>query len=414
MSKLPRYALLTGLALVTVACGREESTEAENVSGRTLLEERTVSVPVDARWIATGLTLEPGRVLELVPSTQSGGFAGGSPLPDDRAPLPTYGSDGLIARVGDSGYPIAVAVERTLQGSSVVAGEELYLGRNAAPPQPVVGTTAPTDGTTPTGEQVVIPYDPEPYQVRIRVWSTDAPALLTPIDDFYDDNPNPVFDWDELDNASQYNLEISDFRDFRRILFSLNVNTTSVNTSAIGIDPTNPTQVGTGPNLQEGVYYWRVRAQVNRGRLLSPILEWTERSAVFRLGVETLQTAAAATLLTPTGPVQTSAGAILPFEILAPEDASGLLYRYQFWQVPCGEIPTADATVAPRLQSPWLVFQQTYQTNRIDQPRRLYGAFPSPQLEEGVWLLQVQTRDGSDPDEQRLGVLEYEFTAGCR
>lgn len=414
MSKIKRLAVLAGLTALAVGCGREESTEAKTAGGRSLLEERTIVVPVDARWIATGLTLQPGRVIELAPSTQSGDFAGGSPLPDSRAPLPLFGSDGLLARVGLEGYPLAVPGERAIQGSSVTRDQELYLGRNTAPPQPVLGVTTPTDVTAPTGSQVVVPYDAEPYSVRVRVWSTDAPALLTPVDDFYDANPNPVFDWDELDNASQYNLEISDFRDFRRILFSLNVNTTSVNTAAIGIDPSNPSQIGTGPNLQEGVYYWRVRAQVNRGRLLSPILEWTERSSVFRLGVETLQPAAAAVLLTPTGPVQANAGTILPFEILAPEDASGLLYRYAFWQAPCGEIPAADTAVAARLQSPWLVFQQTYQTNRIDQPRRLYGAFPSPQLEEGVWLLRVQTRDGTDVDEQRPGVLDYEFTAGCR
>lgn len=409
-----RKAALFAVLLAAVGCGREESTEAEDVAARTLLEDFVVDVPTDARWIGTGVKLAPGRVIELIPASSTGAFAGGSPLPDDRAPLPLYGADGLIARIGDTGFPLAVPTERRLQGSTVDQDSELFLGRNTAPPKPVLGTTSPTDDTAATGAQVVITYEPEDYAVRVRVWSTDAPALLTPIDGFYDDNPNPVFDWDELDNASQYNLEISDFPDFRRILFSLNVNTTSVNTAAIGIDPSNPTQVGTGPNLQEGVYYWRVRAQVNRGRLLSPVLEWTERSAIFRLGVETLQPSPAPTLLTPDGIASPNPGTILPFEILTGEDASGLLYSYRFWQAPCGEVPTADPTIAPRLASPWLVFQQHYQTNRIDEPRKLYAAFTSPQLEEGVWLLQVQTRDGSDLDATRLGTLEYEFTAGCR
>src|SRR5690606_6086520 len=138
-------------------------------------------------------------------ASSTGAFAGGSPLPDDRAPLPLYGADGLIARIGDTGFPLAVPTERRLQGSTVDQDSELFLGRNTAPPKPVLGTTSPTDDAAATGAQVVLTHDPEDYAVRVRVWSTDAPALLTPIDGFYDDNPNPVFDWDELDNASQYN-----------------------------------------------------------------------------------------------------------------------------------------------------------------------------------------------------------------
>lgn len=405
-----RLGIALAVAMLAGACGRDENPTATDAENRDPIRTETFEVSVDARWINTGIPLTPGHLIVIEATTRRGGLAAGSPVPDPRGPLPLYGRDGLIGRISSTGFPFPLARERRLQGSTLHQESTLYLGRNTAPPAAFEGgaSTEPTDAA-----MVELPYTPEDYVVTIRVYATDAPAPLTPIDGFYDSSPNPVFDWDELDNASQYNLEISDFPDFRRVLFSVNVNTTSLNTAVIGIDPSNPTVIDGGPNLQEGVYWWRVRAQINKGRLLSPVLVWTDRSVAYRIGIETLAQLPAPRLLTPEGNVNVPTGSVVPFEVLAPDDASGVRYRYSFYTAPCGEIINPDGGGAAELRSPWLVFQQGYQSNRIDEPRRLYAAFPSPRLGEGTWLLRVETRDGADTGATRTGVLDYEFAAGC-
>ncbi len=415
---------LMAAALVLGGCAREEGSGTETTTGQgptpeTLtLDERTVRVPVDTIWMNSGIVLRMGERIELTARTDTGNPTAGSPIADDSAPLPTYGSDGLIGRIGENGFPFAINGEFDLQGSSLTAGEPLFLGRNTAPPQPFLSeitTDAPGAATAQTlaAEEIVIDYDPEPYEVDVRIRISDAPALLTPIDTFFESDGNPIFDWDEIDNASQYNLDISSFPDFRSVIFSINVGTTSINTATLTVDPTNPTAPVT-PNLSEGLYYWRVRAQVNAGRILNPNLTWTERSIPFRLGVETEAQLPAPRLLTPDGPVVVNIGSVVPFEVLATPDASGLQWRYRFFDGSCGEVIDPSGSAIARLGSPWMVFQQTFQSNRIEEPQKMYGAFVSPVLEEGEWLLRVETRDGLDNSGDRIGVLDYEFTAGCQ
>lgn len=419
------------LLLATVACGREEVGEGvgdeASATKQPILVE-TVTVPTGVQWLATNIVMRPGQVVEIsgtaaVPATNNSGVAVfipplGDPEPDPLAPLPLFGRDGLIARVGETGFPFAVPGIYRVQGSSLSDGQRLFLGRNVAADSTAwVGITAPTSTTDQTiaANIVASTYTPRDYTVTLSVFATDAPALLTPVDGFFANNANPVFDWDDIDNASQFTLDISDFPDFRRITFSVNVASTSLNTTTL-VDPNNPTQPIT-PNLGEGVWYWRVRAQVNTGRLLTPTFTWTERSVPFMLGVETEADTLPVDILTPTQPsgsLVVPAGTTLPFEILAEPDASGLTWRYRFFRSGCGDLISPTDTTIAHTGSNWRVFQQRFQTNRIDVPERLYAGFVSPVLTEGEWLLRVETRDGADTAGTRIGVRDYRLTAGCQ
>lgn len=418
-----RILLAALFTLPLNTCGREQSSSPDrgdslNDNGTLvdplLLSEIKIDVPTTATWVNTGIRLKKNERIVISGKTASGNAPVGNPQANKRAPMPMYGEDGLIGRVGEIGYPFVIPGSYEVQGSSLNENEFLYLGRNLAPPQPFVGnTTSSNEGTDIAAGQVVkIPYTPENYTVTLQVRMTDAPAILTPVDGFFGDNPNPIFDWDEIDNASQYNLDMSDFPDFRRVIFSINVATTSINTATFQFDPNNPTG-GVNPNLTEGLYYWRVRAQVNDGRLLNPNLTWTDRSVIFRLGVETQAQLPPPELLTPAGQVAVAANTVIPFEVLAVPDASGLEWRYRFFAVACGDVADPSNSEIAKVASPWMVFQKTYRSNRIDLPERLYAAFTSPILTQGSWLLRIETRDALDPAAVRAGKLDYEFDVGC-
>lgn len=420
-----RHLLSLLLILFLAACGRQEGTggnqdgdpfgQAGDYADPLVLFETDIDVPIEAVWVNTGLRLRGNQRIAIAGQTASGFKPVGHPVPNKRAPVPIFGDDGLIGRIGEDGFPFPIPDIYEVQGSSLSEGEYLFVGRNVAPPQPFVGGTQEADAAatdTASGAIVNIPYTPESYIVRLTVRQTDAPAVLTPIDGFYGNNSNPIFDWDEIDNASQYNLDMSDFPDFRRVIFSINVATTSINTATFQIDPTNP-GAPVNPNLAEGLYYWRVRAQVNDGRLLNPNLTWTDRSVIFRIGVETADPLPPPELLTPSGLVAVDTNTVIPFEVLAIPDASGLEWRYRFFSAGCGDVIDPSDNQVANLASPWMVFQQTYTSNRIDLPERLYASFSSPILSQGSWLLRVDTRDGADQAGVRLGALDYEFHVSC-
>jgi len=320
----------------------------------------------------------------------------------------------LIGRVGEKGFPFPIPGIYELATSSLNRGMLLYVGRNLPPPS---GITVPNldPVTTGSARKWIPPYTPERYRVRIFGRETNAPALLTPIDNFYTNQANPIFGWDQLNNASQYLLEISDFSDFRRIIFTVNVNTTSVNTSLLGVSFPFPTTGSTpsGPSLTEGLYYWRVMAQINVGRLLSPELIWTEHSVPFRIGVETGQTLPSPIPLNVTTEVSVKEDQVIAIEFLQKPDASGLFWRYLTYHGSCGEAITSTNPSLLVEYSPWMVFQQEFQRNRIVEPPLSYGYLATPILSRGEWLVRIETRDGEDITLSRMGVLEIRIHAGC-
>jgi len=412
-----------GLVLLLAACGRESvqdnvgASERDGNDGNRARSDVEVVVPTDARWVNTGIRLSPGDLVTIEAENADGRPAAGNVIPNAEAPVPIYGVDGLLVRVGEEGFPMPTPSRRQLQGHSENTGKAIFVGRNVVPER-----RADDDGDQGFGsvtnavEVVEVAYTPVTYRVRIDIEQTDAPAPLSPIDGFWFDNignpnpVNPVFDWDDIDNAVQFVLDISRFKDFRRILFSVNVNTTSLNTG-LGIPGNNGNTAQ--PNLLEGVFFWRVRAQLNQSGGLVVDPQFTDRSVTFRLGVETGNQVPPVEVLTPQSGQRVNAGAVVPFEFTTGDDASGLLWRHRFFRAPCGQIPDPDGGEPARLVSPWFVFQSQLDTNAVNQPRQLFASFPSPALDEGEWLVQIETRDGADANASRTGLREIELTAGC-
>jgi len=412
-TSIPRFCPLLILGpFILMGCGREPASPSQGEGGSSPPPEEVVlTLTPDQRWVPTGVILTRGYRVAIEGVDDTGAPPLGSPYADFQAPVSTFGPDGLIGRVGETGFPFPIGGRYELDGSSLNEGKMLYVGRNL-PPQGLSSLTTPSNVTY----EVITPfsYTPRTYTVRVRTFPSNSPALLAPIDRFYDRNPNPVFEWDQLNNAAQYLLEISDFPDFRRIIFNLNVNTTSANTGLLGISFPNPNTVAQGPNLSEGVYYWRVKAQINTGRLFSPDLVWSDYSVPFQLGVETESPLPPPILLNPQTPeLSLPPNAVIPVEFLAKPDASGIFYRFQAFYGTCGESISADDPGRLRFLTPWQVFQKQYQRNRINEPPLLYGFFMTPVLREGNWVIRIATRDGVDEGEARLGTLDLKIRAGC-
>ena len=397
--------------LAILSCGRDRELEEEPIVGSPIGQAVTVEIPVSAQWVPTGIEMGLGVRAEItVPADQR-------PLGDvkvsNRASLPTYGLHGVIGRIGESGVPFVIGTRYVVQGSSLTAGEQLFLGRNLAPEDPFADLVTAAEEGTDTTEIIRPSYEPSDYVANVQTYATNSPTLLTPIDGFYSNSPNPVFDWDDQNNSAQYSLDISRYRDFRNILFNTTVGTTSLNSAILGIDPTNPVNTGNTPNLTEGLYYWRVRGQINTGRTLQPNLEWTERSVVYRLGVELEQSLPAPVVITPSGSVDLSSGQFLTLEFLAQPDASGLVWRYALYSDSCQATINPDESIAAK-RSVWQAFQSEYESNDVSQVPSLYGVLRTGSLSEGAWLVRVETRDGKDRDESRVGGVNYRFTVGCQ
>lgn len=397
------------VALVFTACGRERDTTTDDLSVTGGLGQ-TLAIPAATEWVATGISMEPGLRAEVQVSQDQ--MPLGDIKVDNLATIPTFGLHGVIGKIGIEGLPFVIGERYEVQGSSLTQGEQLYVGRNLAPTDPFADQlTAPADDTATT-ELIQPAYTAHEYIVQVRTYASNSPALLTPVDGFYDATPNPVFDWDDQNNAAQYSLDISRFKDFRSILFNVNIASTSLNSALLGLDPTDPLGGTTSPNLTEGVYYWRVRGQINTGRTLSPNLEWTDRSVAHRLGVELEQAVPAPTVLTPSGPVALDDGQFLTMEFLAQPDASGLVWRYGMHTAACGTTINPD-TESPVRQSVWFAFQSDYRGNDIGQVPPLYGFFRTASLTQGEWLVRIETRDGKDRNALRTGIADYRFSVGC-
>ncbi len=86
--------------------------------------------------------------------------------------------------------------------------------------------------------------------VKLNIFdrAPDIPALNQPLPDAINTPQNPVFEWAEVTNASQYILEVDDDPNFESIDYSATVSDGTRHTAKVGL--------GTQQS-----YYWRVRAE---------------------------------------------------------------------------------------------------------------------------------------------------------
>lgn len=355
-----------------------------------------ILVPSSLAWVHSGIKVEIGKRIRVF----AGKEALGLPEVFNTDPVPLFGHGGLIGRIGTDGYPFAIGEYREIQGNSHNHGEILYLGRN----------------DTTDVSSYGIQYTPVDFYVKVEIVDTDAPGLISPRDNAWSSNTLPTFDWDDVDDAIVYTVELSNFPDFRLIEQSLTTTTSYAQTATqVTVPIPGQEQTQQPPTFQplpEGLHYWRVRAQFNAGRSLSPDFDWTDWSVVYTYGVESGTAPSAPVVIRPMGQAKISSDTSLFVEFIESPDPSGVVWRYWLKQAGCNETPQID-TAQDKPVVGWRVFSGTYEVYDPNTPPQLYSAFDTGPLAKGNWLLRIEVRDGSDPDGTNSSSTDLNINAGC-
>ncbi len=420
--KVKSVIFVTLLIFSLATCARETSKETDtnnNSNSQNNIEAvYHLTVPGNMTWLRTDIIMDPGIRVKILAKDPN--LALGDPIGRRFDPVKMFGHGGLIAKIGENGVPFPVGASKEIQGSSLTQGEYLFLGRNMTLAMPSGSTASVMDVYTPaTDATEVEPITTikaflQPIDVVLKVRHTDAPAPLAPVDDFWLEDQSPTFDWDDVDNAVQYIFEVSEFPDFRSVFLSINTVNSSVNTATLN----NTQQIIPNPNNQqqavfvEGVYYWRVRAQLNIGRTLAPKFKWSERSVVWKFGIEQKIAIDPPEILNPKPDEEFAENSNVLIDFLAPPDGSGLLWRIKFFHAECGKVIDTDKLPAEKVLL-WRVFQTTVDSDVINQPPRNYGYYLASSLDRGEWVFMVQLRDGADPKGERIASSKVHITVGC-
>lgn len=415
MKRVFSLFVLGALAL-TGGCSRDVEDPAE--AGEAYPKTISAQLTPDVAWANTGVRLRPRQRIRVAPAAASLEDALGRDEADFAAPVPTAGAFALLARFGEKGLPVPVGEGVELQAGTSDWGEYLFVGRNGTPsdfarPQ----TSEATEDVTAVSKTVL-----NPIGIEIELTETDAPALLAPVPGFFTANVSPTFDWDDIDDAFKYVFELSRFPDFRDQVLSVELSTGSslslanLSTEQNSGQPTIPGQNNPAATLNEGVYFWRVRAQQNIGRTIAPEFVWTAHSPVGTFGIETRAAVAAPRVLAPVNASRFAVGTPVLLEFTATPDASGLFWRYRGYTGACGT--TLDTASSQEVVvSPWFVFRKEYASNVIGEVPQRYAAATLESLESGEHLYEVEIIDGSDGrilTASRMGRTSVAFSVGCQ
>ena len=381
--------------VVSGGCGDGNGSDPDpetGSAGRSL----AVTLPAESAWVSTGYTFYPREVLRVAAGERALGADGVV----ENDPLPYVAHRRLLGRIGERGRPFPIGRDYRVSGNSLNAGEYFYVGWNDRDFLPPGDTEEEWAG----------------LDIQIEISSTDGAPLLSPIDGMWSDDQNPLFNWDEIDDVYQYKIEVSRYPDFRILEVSNTTSFTSVSFVEIaypGIPGTDQEQQEE-VQLDEGVYYWRVRAQLNTGRTLAPNFGWTDWSLVFRYGVELGSSPEPPEIMSPESGVDLEEGEPVLFEFTQQPDPSGVLWRYRNVKGACGSEPTIDPD-DPASGDPtgWMVFPCVIEApNPTDEPP-YYAYFDSPELDRGEWFFRVEVRDGDDFDEERVSGTDFRASIGC-
>jgi hypothetical protein len=400
--------LVLGVLFSQPGCRRDAEELGDTSSS--FPESGTFTLSAEVSWANTGIELAPGQRIKITPKSASREESLGFVEADFSAPVPTAGSLGLIAKFGEKGLPVAVGEGIELQAPSDRWGEYLFLGRNGKL----------TDyATSDTAESARVL---QPIEVVLEVSKTSAPAPMAPVNGFFTANASPTFDWDDVENALKYVFELSRFPDFRDQVIALELSTgSSVSLANFRTDPnsgqpTIPGQEDPAATLTEGIYFWRVRSQVNLGRTIAPVLDWTDHSPVSWFGIETRRELPEPRVLSPVNDARFQAGQTVLLEITQTPDASGLFWRYKGYAGDCGT--TLDTLSGQELgTSPWFVFRNEYQSNFLGEIPQRYEVAELKGLESRKYLYEIEVVDGADGSAismARAGRSQVSFSIGCQ
>jgi len=368
---------------------------------------KEITIPPEKLWVDTGITLKKGYdvVIEIDDDRTYG--------KDDVSfsnPVIYAGDEAIIFKVGVDGLPQPVGKRYAFTAGAEHENKNIFIGWNSE--EPVIKKKRDESGN-------LLIEKPEPITAVVKIFIPESNkvirrvSLYAPADSFWTDETNPKFYWDSLDNALRYIFQISDFPDFRRIVQTVEI-------SASG-GQANPVSVIGGPgqqdvqfNLQEGIYYWRVKAQINLGRALNPIPVWTCWSHPFRLGVELGTPPQPPTFLSPTTEQTFSPGDNITFEFTVDDDPSFVFWRMRHVVSSCDQQPSISPN-DPNAgnPTPWKTFKKKLGEGNIIQTPKLIASFTYEKLETGNHLFRVEVKDGDDTQGIRIRSRDFRLSVGC-
>lgn len=401
--------IFSTILLFFFSCKKEENPQSSEMVCDDRAPTYTKSVILDPKlqWVPTGIVLKRRvEVLILVDDKDAEKSVGSSEIsPFD--PVPIFGHRSLIGKVGIHGSPFYIGRKYGFVAGIQDENKELFLGWNDAKFSEVL---------TKTQEEL------EKEKIRVNLLVFEPPAenvvrrvsLSAPANNFWTNQQNPQFTWDSVDNSIRYLFEISDFEDFRNIVQTVEI-------ASAGGQVGSPVSVVGGTSqqpqvtLQEGIYFWRVRAQINIGRSLNPIPVWTCWSYTFRLGVELGTPPQPPEFLSPTTEQIFKAGDKITFEFSEEDEPSFVFWRVRHVNTSCDETPRIDPN-DPKSgnPTPWHIFKKKKFGGLPTEKQKLLASWESEPVIGGNHLFRIEVKDGADKMELRIRFTDFNVSVDCQ
>lgn len=403
---------LTLLLILLSYCSESNTSDQQNSGEIDCQEEiptieKQITLTSDKTWFDTEITLKRGD--DVIIETDDERTYGKTEI-DPTNPVIFAGSEAIIYKIGGDGVPQLVGNQVKISAGKDSENKNLFVGWNTS--KPLVKKVKDEQGN----EKI---EKPEPITVTIKVFSSKSSLsirrvpLYAPVNNFWTDETNPRFYWEPFDNAVRYIFQISDFPDFRRIIQNVEIQASGGQANPVSV-------IGGGTsqdvqfNLQEGIYWWRVRAQVNLGRPLNPVLTWTCWSYTNRLGVELGTPPAPPNFLSPTTLDVFKAGDTVKFEFTVEDDPSFVFWRMRHVFSECDQQPSINPNDPNSGNpTPWNIFRQKLGEGNIIQTPQLIGSYTYKNIETGNHLFRVEVRDGNSQSDINIRSSDFRISVGC-
>ncbi len=368
---------------------------------------KKIEIPPDRTWVNSGITLKKGY--EIVIEVEDERTFGKEEVSFSN-PVVFAGKNAIIFKIGEKGVPQPVGRKFSFVAGSEHENKDVLLGWNSI--EPVIAKRV-----TETGDVII--EKPESITAVIKVFLPLSdklprrPVLYAPVDNFWTDETNPRFYWDPIDNAIRYIFQISDYPDFRRVVQNIEISASGGQANPVSV-------IGGGAsqevqfNLREGIYWWRVIAQVNVGRALNPIPVWTCWSHPFRLGVELGTPPQPPNFVSPTTADVFKPGDSVTFEFVVNDDPSFVFWRWRHVYSDCDQQPSINPNDPNSGNpTPWHIGRVKLGEGNIKDLPKIIGSFTYRNIETGNHLFRVEVRDGQDIQEIAIRSRDFRLSVGC-
>jgi hypothetical protein len=367
---------------------------------------KVITITPEKIWTNTRITLKKGYDIIIEIDDER---ALGEEEVDFSNPVPFAGKKAIIYKIGEEGIPQPVGKKAYITAGAEDENKNLFLGWNTR--EPLIKQVK-----NEKGEEIKEKPQPITATVKIFIPETDKVvrrvALYAPRNNFWTNETNPRFYWDPQDNAIRYIFQISDYPDFRRI-----VETVEISASGGQVNPISTIGGGVGQvqfNLQEGIYWWRVIAQINLGRSLNPVPVWTCWAHPFRLGVELGTPPQPAEIISPKKEDVFKVGDTINFEFTVQDDPSFVFWRIRHVVSECDQQPSINPTDPNSGNpTPWHVFQRRLGEGNLKELPKLIASYKYENLERGNHLFRIEVKDSSDTRGVSIRTTDYRISVEC-